>query len=164
MGLPFLATNVLRRHLLADHPDQSPRATAYIARIERGEQQVRIADTVIIETVFTLERTYRHPKAKIREGLLALLGLPGIVLPGKRRLGRVFDLYVARNSSFVDAYHAVLMQHLKLDEVVSFDGTSIECQGSGAWNRKRQTRCLFPLCYWQGRFSGMLRSTTASDE
>lgn len=121
MALPFLDSNIVLRHLLDDHPEQSPRATDYIRRIERGEVKVRIADPVIFETVFTLERTYKQPKARIREGVLAFLELPGIVLPGKRRFRRIFAWYADLNISFVDAYHAVLMQDLKLAEVVSFD-------------------------------------------
>jgi predicted nucleic acid-binding protein len=121
MPLPFLDTNVILRHLLGDHPDHSPRATDYLARIERGELSVRTADTVIFELVFTLERSFRQPKARIRDVLLALLALPGIVLPGKRRLRRAFDLYVDLNLPFADAYHAALMQGLKLDRIVTFD-------------------------------------------
>jgi predicted nucleic acid-binding protein len=121
MALPFLDTNILLRHLLQDHPEQSPRATAYLARIELGEIKVRTADTVVFETVFTLQRQYGHPKAAVRDNLLPLLELPGIVLPGKRGLRKVFDLYVERNLSFIDAYHVVLMQQLGLDHIVSFD-------------------------------------------
>lgn len=121
MALPFLDTNILLRHLLHDHPEHSPKATAYLARIERGEFRVHTADTVIFEVVFTLQRHYRQPKAKIREVLLPLIELPGIVLPGKRRFRKVFDLYVDLNLPFADAYHAVLMGHLKLDEIVTFD-------------------------------------------
>jgi predicted nucleic acid-binding protein len=121
MATPFLDTNILLRHLLQDHPEQSPRCTAYLARIERGEIRVRISDTVIFETVFVLERHYGIAKAAIRENVLPLLQLAGIVLPGKRRFHRVFDLYVDLNLSFADAYHAVLMRGLGLDEIVSFD-------------------------------------------
>ena len=121
MALPFLDTNILLRHLTQDHPAHSRRATAYLARIERGELQVRTADTVIFETVFTLQRFYRQPREAIRDALLPLLELPGIVLPGKRRFRRVFDLYIERNLSFADAYHAVLMEHLKLTEIATFD-------------------------------------------
>jgi predicted nucleic acid-binding protein len=53
--------------------------------------------------------------------VLPLIELPGIVLPGKRRLREVFDLYVDLNVSFVDAYHAALMKRLGLGEIVSFD-------------------------------------------
>ncbi len=117
----FLDTNIYLRHLRQDHADFSPRATAYLERIERGKFKVRTADTVIFETVFTLERFYRQPKAAIRDAFLPLLELPGIVLPGIRRLRKVFDIYVDYNISFADAYHAVLMEQLKLMEIVSFD-------------------------------------------
>jgi len=121
MPLSFLDTNILLRHLLGDDPQQSPHATAYIAQIEQGTVRVRTADTVIFETVFTLERRYRQPKALIRDGVGALLNLSGIVLPGKQNYRQVFDLYVDLNIPFADAYHAVLMQRLKLNLMVSFD-------------------------------------------
>jgi len=121
MPLPFLDTNVLLRHLLQDHPQQSPRSTAYLARVEHGEIKVRTADTVVFETVFTLQRQYGVPKEEIRDNLLPILELPGIVLPGKRRLRKVFDLYVDLNLPFVDAYHVALMQRLGLRHIVSFD-------------------------------------------
>jgi uncharacterized protein len=121
MALLFLDTNILLRHLLDDHPDHSPRATAFLARVERGEVRVRSSDTVLFETVFTLQRHYRQPKAAIRDALLPLIELPGIVLPGKRRYRKVFDLYVDLNLPFADAYHAMLVEHLELDGILSFD-------------------------------------------
>src|SRR6266487_5981181 len=106
MALPFLVTNILLRHLLADHDDHSPGATAYLLRIE---QSVRTSELVVFEAVFTLERRYHRSKASIRAALTGLLDLPGIVLPGKRRLKKVFALYVDLNIPFADAYFAVLM-------------------------------------------------------
>jgi len=80
-----------------------------------------MAESVIFETVFTLQRHYGQPKAAIRDALAPLLELRGIVLPGKRRFRKVFDLYVDLNLSFIDAHHAVLMEQLKLGEIISFD-------------------------------------------
>ncbi len=120
-AIVFLDTNIFLRHLRADHPDQSPRATAYLTRIERGELKARITDTVIFETVFTLERYYHQPKAAIRDAFLPLIELPGIVLPGKRRFRKVFTYYVEHNVSFADAYHAVVMEEQKLTTILSFD-------------------------------------------
>jgi predicted nucleic acid-binding protein len=114
-------TNILLRHLLADHPQQSPRSTAFLLRVERGELRVRLADTIIFETVFTLQRHYGHSRVAIRNALLPIIEMPGIVLPGKRRYRKVFELYVDFNLSFADAYHAVLVESLKLDAMVSFD-------------------------------------------
>jgi uncharacterized protein len=117
----FLDTNVILRHLCGDNEQQSPRATAYLARVERGEIQVRVSDIVVFEVVYTLQRSYRNPEAQIREALLPLLELPGIILPGKRGLRAAFDLYVEKNISFADAYHAVLMKSTGMDQIVSFD-------------------------------------------
>jgi len=121
VALAFLDTNVFLRHLLQDDTDQSARSTALLAKVESGETSVRIADTVVFETVFTLQRQYRVPKDEIRDKVLSLLELRGIVLPGKRRFREVFDLYVDFNVSFVDAYHAVLAKRLGLAGIISFD-------------------------------------------
>lgn len=121
MAQAFLDTNILLRHLLQDHPDQSPRATAYLARIERGEIEVYTADTVVFEAVFTLQRHYEVSRSRIRDNLLPLLQLPGVVLPGKQRFHKVFALYVEQTLPFADAYHVVLMEHLGLSQIVSFD-------------------------------------------
>ncbi len=119
--LPFLDTNILLRHFLGDVPDQSARSTAYLLRIERGEFGIWTADSVIMETVFSLQRQYHIPKAQIRECLLPIINLPGVHLPHKRRLRDVFDIYVEQNMSFIDAYHAVVMRSQGLDTIVSFD-------------------------------------------
>src|SRR5439155_20208516 len=121
MADPFVDTNLFLRHLRQDDPDRSPRATAFLARIERGEVKGHITDLVVFEAVYTLQRTYKQPKAAIRDALLPLIELPGIVLPGKRRYRRVFELYVAQNIAFADAFHGVVMESLRLTEVGSVD-------------------------------------------
>lgn len=121
MSVIFLDTNVLLRHLIHDDPKQSTKATDFLHRIEQGEIQARISELVIFETVFTLEKSYRQLKAKIREFLLPLISMPGIILPNKRRWKRVFNLYVDLNLSFADAYHVVLMEELKITEIATFN-------------------------------------------
>lgn len=112
---------MLLRHLLQDDAEQSPASTAFLARVESGDAKVRISETVVFETVFTLERRYRASRREIRDAVLPLIELPGVVLPGKRKLRRVFDLYASANLPFADAYHAVLMQDLGIGEIVSYD-------------------------------------------
>src|SRR5215207_4230407 len=112
MALPLLDTNILLRHLLADHPIHSPKATAYLARIEEGEFRVRTTETVVFETVYTLQKLYKHSKSAIRDALLPLLEMPGIILPNKRRLRDTFELYVTLNLPLADAYHVVVMRQL----------------------------------------------------
>jgi predicted nucleic acid-binding protein len=121
MLLPLIDTNIFLRHLLADHPIQSPLATAYLARVEQAELKVRTTEVVIFETVYTLQKLYKHPKAAIRDALVPLLELPGIILPTKKRLLDTFDFYVTFNLPFPDAYHVIVMKQLKLTEIVSYD-------------------------------------------
>lgn len=121
MALPFLDTNVFLRHLRQDDPLFSPKATAILTRIEQGDLRVRTADTVVFETVFTLQRFYQQPRASIADALLPLIELPGILLPGKRAYRRVFALYRSTPLGFADCCHVVLMQRLKLTEILSFD-------------------------------------------
>jgi len=119
--IPLLETNIFLRHLRGDHPDFSPRATALLQRIEQGSLKVRTADTVIFETVFTLERVYKQSKEAIRNAFLPLIELTGIILPGKRRVRRVYAYYIEKNIYFADAYHAVLTESFGLEQIVSFD-------------------------------------------
>jgi predicted nucleic acid-binding protein len=121
MTLPFVDTNIFLRHLRQDHADFSPRATAFFLRIERGEIRVRTSITVVFETVFTLERLYREPRASITSSLLPLIELPGIVLPDKHRMRDTFTYYAHPWLSFADAYHAVLTAEETPAEIVSFD-------------------------------------------
>ncbi len=121
MRTPLIDTNIFLRHLRHDNPDHSPRATAFLEKIERGELHARTTDTIVFETVFTLHSFYKQPKAAIRDALLPLIELPGIVLPSKRRYRRAFDLFVRFNVSFADAFHAVIAGQLTAGEIVSFD-------------------------------------------
>ena len=121
MAAVFLDTNVFLRHLLHDHEDQSPRATAFLARIERGDIQARVTDTVIFEIVFTLERTYKQGKRIIRDTVMPLIELPGILLTSKGVVRRAFDLYADHNISFADAFHASVMARFGLTDIVTFD-------------------------------------------
>jgi predicted nucleic acid-binding protein len=117
-----LNTNLLLRHLTQDSPDLSPRATALIRRIVVGDLTVRTTDTVVFETVYTLQRFYRTSRPQIRATVWPLLRLRSVRLVGKRRYRRAFDLYVnLPRLSFADCYHAAYMESQGLTDLISFD-------------------------------------------
>jgi predicted nucleic acid-binding protein len=121
-AIAFLDTNVLLRHIMQDEPDHSRRATAFILAIEQGWRTVQIADTVIFEAAYTMEKTYKMPRTTIRDALHGFLILPGVVLAGKSIFAGVFDLYL-RNPwlSIADCYHAELAKRLTGGAILSFD-------------------------------------------
>jgi uncharacterized protein len=120
-SVQFLDTNIFLRHLTGDDPNRSARATHYLKEIEDGKRKARITDIVIFEVVFTLQKRFNFSKVAIQQSFLPLIELPGILLPRKRRYRAVFDLYSNKNLPFADAYFAVMMKELGLNEIVSFD-------------------------------------------
>jgi predicted nucleic acid-binding protein len=121
MALPFLDANIFLRHLRQDDPQLSPKATAILDRIERGQLQASTSDIVIFEVAFSLQRSYRVPRERIAEALLPLIELSGIVLPGKCQYRTVFVLYRSSPLGFEGCYHVVLMQRLGLTKILSLD-------------------------------------------
>ncbi|HZQ98917.1 MAG TPA: PIN domain-containing protein [Chloroflexota bacterium] len=119
--MALIDTNVLLRHLLQDHADHSPRATALLQRVERGELRVDMTATVVFETVFVLDRRARLPRAAIRDAVLPIVELPAVLLPGKQLVREAFEFYVRLNIPFADAYHAAVGRALDPPRVIAFD-------------------------------------------
>ena len=61
---------------------------------------------VIFETVFTLQKFYSTPRSEIRDLLLPILGMQGLMLTEKPVFQHALDLYVEYNISFADAFNA----------------------------------------------------------
>jgi predicted nucleic acid-binding protein len=96
-------------------------AKALLQRVEQGLETVVTSLTVLYETVFVLQRSFRIPKVDIRDALLDLLSLSGVMLPNKRLFVHALDLYVSSGLSIVDSYVAVEMQSRGLKELYSWD-------------------------------------------
>lgn len=121
MTAPILDTNIVLRHLLQDDAEHSPRATGFLRRVEAGDLRVRLLEPVLFEVVFTLQRRLHVPRQEIRDRLLRLLDLPGIVLAGKGRWRAILDIYASQGLSLVDAYIVVMMERWQTREIISFD-------------------------------------------
>ena len=121
MAVRFLDTNIFLRYLTRDDEAKAKRALALLQRIERGEERVETSLLIISEVVFTLQRYYQVPKARVRELLSPVIALRGLHLPEKTRCLAALDLYVEQNISFVDAYNAVLLKTRGTAEIYSWD-------------------------------------------
>jgi predicted nucleic acid-binding protein len=120
--IAFLDTNVLLRHIMQVHSDHSTRSTALMAAIEQGQRTVQIADTVVFETAYTLEKTYGMPREVIRTVLQRFVELPSVLLSGKTIFAGVFELYVRNHGlSIADCYHAEMAKRFTGGFILSFD-------------------------------------------
>jgi predicted nucleic acid-binding protein len=107
----LLDTNVLLRHLLGDHPDQSPASTALLERIESGMLTGWITPMAFAEMVWVLSgSTYGLTRDEIRDGLSALLEVPGLRVVDNRALLRALELYASLAIDFIDAYNGALAE------------------------------------------------------
>jgi predicted nucleic acid-binding protein len=117
---PVLDANVVLRHLLDDHAEQSPRARTTLAALASGEQRAILPEPVIFEAVFTLERRQGRSRQLVRDQMRELIELPGMTVPNKRLLLDALDIHAQLSISLVDAYIAALA--LASDgQVISFD-------------------------------------------
>ena len=123
MTARFLDTNIILRHLLNDHPVQSPASTSLIQAVERGKANVWTTDLAVAEAVFVLSdpRQYNLSRADIADLLLPVIELPGVELPGKERYRRVFALYTTSRIDYIDAFHAAQVEQRDPPELFSYD-------------------------------------------
>lgn len=117
----FIDANVLLRHLTDDHEEHSPRATRFLEAVERGDRSVYFSELVFSEVVWTLNGLYKRSKTEIRDTLVQILGLRGIVVDDRDRLVQTLDLYARLNVSLVDAYLAASVASRDAGGIVSFD-------------------------------------------
>ncbi len=117
----FIDTNILLRYFTRDDEQKAQRVLQLLTRVERGEEKVITSSLVIFETVFTLQKFYKVPRASIKELILPFITLKGLQLPSKHIYHRAFDLYVTKNISFADAYNAAYMLAKEVPHVYSWD-------------------------------------------
>lgn len=119
----FVDTNIFLRHLLDDHPVQSPRCHLLIAQMERGDFTGWTTPLVIAEIIFVLSnaKTYAVPRTTLSQIVLPLVKLTNLKIERKSLYTRVFELFVAHPIDFIDAYHAAVVETLADTTVVSYD-------------------------------------------
>jgi predicted nucleic-acid-binding protein len=95
--------NVILRYLLADHPELSARAKGFFDDVRAGERGAYVPESVIVESVYVMQRIYQVPRREIADKLTALLGFRGISGDQVPLLRLALALYAQTSVSFVDA-------------------------------------------------------------
>lgn len=114
-------TNVLLRHLLQDHDDHSPRASALLLAVRRGEQRIFCPSTVIFEAIHILHGRAGLPRNDIAWALNNLIELPFFVM-AEDAIIAALDLWKSQPAlDYADCYHLALTKQLGMTEIYSFD-------------------------------------------
>jgi predicted nucleic-acid-binding protein len=115
----LIDTNIILRFLLGDHPDLSPKATAFMSKVANGTVKAEILDIVIAECVYVMEKFYRIPREKISEKLSNILNFSGIVNSNRSELLQALMKFETSNTDIVDCVLAAISSSSRV--VVSFD-------------------------------------------
>lgn len=117
----FLDTNVLLRYFMGDNAEMAKAAWRLLKEIERGDEKVVTTETVVFETVYTLQRTYGVSREEIQWLLSQIISLPGIRLTEKQLCLQALEMFVHYRISFADAYTTASMIAQGIDEIYSWD-------------------------------------------
>lgn len=115
-------TNVILRHLLRDHPDHSPRASALFLRVRTGDQSVYCPDTAIFEAVHILHGRAGAPRDETAAALLMLIELASFRMNHKDAIISALEFWTRHPAlDYADCYHLALTRELGMTEIYTFD-------------------------------------------
>jgi len=122
----LLDTNIIIRFLVGDHEEHLAKSIEIFKDIEKAKLQVKILDTVLMETFFVLTKFYKLPKNEVINDLKAILTLNGVINSNKTILHETLSIIENKNIDFVDALICAKSQ-LQGFEKLSFDGDVKKC-------------------------------------
>lgn len=98
----LIDTNIIIRFLVGDHQEHLAVATEIFTKIESGEYEVEILESVIMEALFVLVKFYKLPQSEVIEDLKRIIALRGVV-GEKMVLLETLNIVDGKNIDFVDA-------------------------------------------------------------
>jgi predicted nucleic acid-binding protein len=119
----FVDTNIFLRFLTGGDPEKAQKILGFFEEAQRKRWQLATSDLVIAEVVWVLtsKRLLNLPKEKVKESFLPLLLEDFISFPAKGSIVHVFEIFVEKNISFIDAYNAVHARRMQADTILSYD-------------------------------------------
>jgi predicted nucleic-acid-binding protein len=116
----LLDANVILRFVLGDDAVQSPKAYAFMKRLESADELAELEDVILAETIWVLEKRAHVPRFEITRTLSDLLAFPGIRYRGKRVGLQALTFFGSTNCDIADCLLAARAKS-KRAKVVSFD-------------------------------------------
>lgn len=114
-------TNVLVRLLVTDDEAQAGKARRLFQAQADEDGSIWIADTVLVETVWTLARAYSRPRADLVLALRALAGHATALLESPDAVRTAIDSYERGPADFADCLLCAKAQQMGCEMVATFD-------------------------------------------
>jgi len=88
----LINANILIHYLAGDHAEFLAKSTALSEQVERGEQDIVILDSVVMEAFFVLTKFYQLPKAEVIDDLKTILAFAGVINDDKFQIIEALNL------------------------------------------------------------------------
>ncbi len=116
-------TNVLLRYLVQDEPTQSSAANNLLDHLS-AENPGWICIAVLLETVWSLAKTYKFNREQIGSVLDRLLASQDVSLEHSDQVQRALTLYRGTRTGFTDCLIAVCAKAAGCERIVTLDKTA----------------------------------------
>lgn len=113
--------NIILRFLTNDLPDQANRAGILLKKLEQRREKVFLPDLILADIIWVLEGYYKQPRERIRDLIITILSLPGLIFSNKDIAFNALDIYVENKIDWTDAFTASQMIAQGITEIFSFD-------------------------------------------
>ncbi len=114
-------THVLVRLLTDDDPAQALAAERWINSALHAGESVFIADVVLAELAWVLDRTYGLPRAEIADAITSLLRTPGVTVRAPDEVSRALVRYRTSKGGFSDFLIAEQVAAVGCSATATFD-------------------------------------------
>ena len=116
-----LDTNALIRLLTEDDAAQAAAVRARLAPLDAIAESVLLNDVVLVETLWTLRRSYGFERATLQNLLDRLLSARTFCFENRNTVVQAANLYAHSKADFSDCLIAAKNAHLGCDTTVTFD-------------------------------------------
>ncbi len=124
----LIDTNVIIRYLVGDHAALLEKAVELFTQVEKGEIEVIILDSVVMEAFFVMTKFYQLSKSEVIDDLKTIMAFAGIINDDKFEIIETLNLVLYKNLDFVDALLCIKSKLYDF-ELFSFDDKLVKrCQ------------------------------------
>lgn len=114
-------TNVVLRIILNDDADQHDIAKRELAKAGRAGEEILVNDIVLVETIWTLVRTYQIDKPIVIGALQAFMQTSGIRFESDANVAHAIELFEHSTAGFADCLTVAKNTALGCTSTLTFD-------------------------------------------